>query len=127
MKLDANSIDEYWAAAPPVRRAGLELVEACVLSLSPGAEATFQHGMPFYTLAGRPYIAVASQRHHLSLYVVGLDDLLKGRDELAALVSGIDRGKNCLRFRDSQLDRLTVDLLDPIVRATYDSCAGLGR
>jgi hypothetical protein len=70
MKLDGDSIDEHRAVAPVGRRAGLELVEARVLSLSPGAKATFQRGMPFYTLAERPYVAVASQRHHLSRAVM---------------------------------------------------------
>lgn len=124
MKLDASTIPEYLDAAPEARRPALELVGARTLALSPGAEATFQHGMPFYTLAGEPYIAVASQRHHVSLYVVGLDRLLDARDDLAALVTGIDRGKNCLRFRDSQLERLTPDLVDPIIHAAFEARAG---
>ncbi len=127
MKLEANSISEYRDAAPEARRPALKLVDARTLALSPGAEPSFQHGMPFYTLAGEPYIAVASQRHHLSLYVVGLDGLLDARDDLGELVAGLDRGKNCLRFRDSQLDRLTPDLLDPTIRATYESRARAGH
>jgi hypothetical protein len=83
--------------------------------------------MPFYILAGQPYIAVASQLRHLNLYVVGLDGLLAERDDLRASVADIDRGKNCLRFRDSQLRRLTADLLDPFVRAAYDACAAVRR
>jgi hypothetical protein len=123
MKHDASTIQEYVEAAPPKRRAALELVGARTLALSPGVEATFQHGMPFYTLAAAPYIAVASQRRYLSLYIVGLEGLLADGSDFDVLVSGIDRGKNCLRFRDSQLGRLTTDLLDPLIIAAYASCA----
>jgi hypothetical protein len=127
MKLEANTISEYQESAPEARRSALRLVDARTMALSPEADATFQHGMPFYTLAGEPYIVVASHCYHLSLYVVGLDGLLDARDDLSELVAGLDRGKNCLRFRDSQLDRLTPDLLDPIIRGTKESRMGAGH
>ena len=77
------------------------------------------HGMPFYQRDGDPYIAVASQKHHISIYVVNLDQTLESHPDIAAEFNGINRGKNCLRFRPTQLDRLT-ETLDPLIAATRD-------
>lgn len=119
MRIEADTVDEYIAHAPAHRRQALRMVRDRIMETTPVVEETLDHGMPFFTVQGRSYIAVASQKHHVSLYVALLDASIAEDAELAAAVDGIDRGKNCLRFRDSRLDRLDVDLLDRLIAVTY--------
>lgn len=118
MRIEAESVDDYVRQVPEHRQEAVRLVCERVRRRTPGVEETLDHHMPFYRLDGDSYIAVASQKHHVSLYLVMLDETLDEEGDLADELADIDRGKNCLRFRDSQLDRLTVDLVDRIVDAT---------
>ncbi|MEO1064570.1 MAG: DUF1801 domain-containing protein [Actinomycetota bacterium] len=120
MRSDSPTIDAYLDELPDDRRAAVELVCARIEALTPAVSASMQHGMPFYELGGEAYVAVASQKRHVSVYVVDLDVTFDRVPELASAFAGIDRGKNCLRFRPTQLDRLTAAVLDPLIVATRD-------
>ncbi len=120
MRSDATTIADYLDELPGDRRAAVGVVCERIEALTPGVVGAMRHGMPFYERDGDAYIAVASQRHHVSVYVVGLGETLADDTELAAHLDGVDRGKSCLRFRPSQLDRLTPALLDPLIIATRD-------
>jgi hypothetical protein len=115
----AAAVERYIAGLQAERATAVRAVRDAILRDSPGVVATMDHGMPFYTLDGQPYIAVASQRRHVSVYVVGLDELLAEQPALAARFAAIDRGRNCLRYSKTRLPRLTTDALGPLVRATY--------
>lgn len=120
MHIEANSVEEYIHKAPERRQDTLRLVCDRVKRRTPDVEETLEHHMPFYKLDGDSYIAVASQKHHVSLYVVMLDETLRDHPGLSEAFANIDRGKNCLRFRDTQLERLDADLLDELIDATYE-------
>jgi len=79
-----------------------------------------QHGMPFYTLGGRAFIAVASQKHYVSLYVAGLEEILRTQPGLNAALEAFDRGRGCMRFRPAQLAKIPWDSIDALVVATLD-------
>jgi len=85
-----------------------------------------QHGMPFYTLGGRPFIAVASQKNYVSLYVVGLEETLRARPDIEAALEAFDRGKGCLRMRPAQLAKIPSDSINALVVATLDRHAKAG-
>jgi hypothetical protein len=112
-------VDRYIEALPPDRATAVRAACEAIVGGSPGVRSAIDHGMPFFTLDGQPYIAVANQKHHVSIYVVGLDGTLAGRPDLASGVAGIDRGRNCLRFSKSRLGRVTGDALGPLIEATY--------
>lgn len=127
MKTDATSVDSYLEVLPPSRRAAVATV--CErLRASTELVETFQHGMPFFTLGGEQFIAVASQKQYVSVYVAGLDETLPAaagahdarqeHADLGAELAGINRGKSCLRFRDTQLERLTSEVVDSLVEVT---------
>ena len=125
--------DAYLAELEPDRRAVLTpVVELVRGALQPGFEEAVSHGMatwsvPLSRLAttynGEPlmYTAVAAQKRHCSLYLMGLyADPASGREEefrarWTATGRRLDLGKSCLRFRaPADLD---VDLLREVLGA----------
>ena len=127
------TVDAYLEALEPDRRAVLGPVVDLVRSaVPPGYEEAVSHGMatwsvPLTRLAatynGEPlmYTAVAAQKRHSSLYLMGLyADPESGRDEefrrrWTATGRRLDLGKSCLRFRT--LADLDVELLREVLGA----------
>jgi hypothetical protein len=127
------TVDAYLAELEPDRRAVLApVVELVRGALQPGFEEAVSHGMatwsvPLSRLAttynGEPlmHTAVAAQKRHCSLYLMGLyADPESGRDEefrarWTATGRRLDPGKSCLRFRTP--DDLDVDLLREVLGA----------
>ena len=120
-------VDDYLAALDADRRAVLEpVVELVRGAVQPGFEEAVSHGMatwsvPLSRLAttynGEPlmYTAVAAQKRHSSLHLMGLyaDPDADRAEEFRRRWTGsgrrLDLGKSCLRFRT--LANLDVDLL----------------
>ena len=120
-------VDEYIAALDEDRRAVLgPVVELVRDAVQPGFEEAVSHGMATWsvplsrlstTYNGEPlmYAAVAAQKRHSSLYLMGLyADPDSGRAEdfrrrWTASGRRLDLGKSCLRFRTPA--DLDVDLL----------------
>lgn len=116
MKSTAATPDEYLAELPPERREALAAVRALVrANLPAGYEERMNWGMLSYeiplarypdTYNGQPlqYVALAAQKRHLALYLMGLygdadaEARLRAAFEAAGLA--MDLGKSCLRFRD---------------------------
>ncbi len=127
------SVDAYLAALEPDRRAVLgPVVDLVRGAVPPGYEEAVAHGMPAWsvplsrlstTYNGEPlmYTAVAAQKRHSSLYLMGLyADPESGRDEefrrrWTATGRRLDLGKSCLRFRT--LADLDVELLREVLGA----------
>jgi len=122
MRSESRDVREYLASLPEPRGAAVALVCERLRSASEavGLTETFQHGMPFFTQSGEQFIAVASQKHYVSLYVAGLEETLASHPALAEAVDGVARGKSCLRFRESRLDRVTPEFLDSLIEVTND-------
>jgi uncharacterized protein YdhG (YjbR/CyaY superfamily) len=95
VQTDATDVDGYLAQVPEERRAALtEMRDACRRLLGGFAES-MSHGMPTYSRDGTAEIAWASQKRHISLYVMRTDVLNAHRGQLA----GRDVGKGCIRYR----------------------------
>jgi uncharacterized protein YdhG (YjbR/CyaY superfamily) len=131
MHSDATTVDAYLAELTPERRAAMEAVRAVVLAnLPPGYVETMRWGMISYevplevypdTYNGEPlsYGGLASQKNHMSLYLMGIyaDEARRERFEQAYRATGkrLDIGKGCVRFRT--LDALPMDLVAEAVAA----------
>lgn len=126
MRSDAASVMEYVAGVPPERRGAVQELCNRAQAAAPYVAATMQHGMPFYTLGGRPFIAVASQKNYVSLYVVGLEETLRTRPDLNAALEAFDKGKGCVRIRPAQLAKIPWDSIDALLVATLDRQANGG-
>ena len=146
----AATAEEYVAALPPDRRASIEAVRRVILEHLPdGYREGMQYGMLGYyvpldrlpdTYNGQPlsYVALANQKHHMSLYLNSVygDAQAEGRlrDAFAAAGKKLDMGKSCVRFRS--LDDLPLDAIGAeIGRASVEEFiaryraarAGVGR
>ena len=135
MQSDAASVRAYLAELPEDRREIVEAVRAVILEHLPaGFEEGMQYGMIGYyvplerypvTYNGQPLgvAALASQKRHLSLYLMGIyGDDGEGswfRERWAASGKKLDMGKSCVRFR--RLDDLALDVVgEAIARTSVD-------
>jgi hypothetical protein len=135
MRSDADSVRAYLAELPEDRREVVEAVRAVVLeNLRPGFEEGIQYGMIGYSVPLERYpetyngqalclAALASQKRHLSLYLMGIygdeGENAWFRQRWSETGKKLDMGKSCVRFR--QLDDLALDVVgEAIARTTVD-------
>jgi Domain of unknown function (DU1801) len=135
MQSDAASVQAYLAELPEDRREIVEAVRAVILEHLPtGFEEGMQYGMIGYyvplerypvTYNGQPLgvAALASQKRHLSLYLMGIygydGESSWFRERWAETGKKLDMGKSCVRFR--RLDDLALDVVgEAIARTSVD-------
>ncbi len=123
--------DEYIAQLPPDRRAAIEAVREVILNRLPaGYVETIGWGMLAYvvpladypdTYNGQPalYVALASQKRYMSLYLMAVyaDEGQRLRFEAAWRATGkrLDMGKSCVRF--ARLEDLPLDVVGDAIAA----------
>ncbi len=118
MQSKAADVDRYIAEAPPERQAALRRVRELCLREMPDHEEAMAYGMPTYAREGRAEFAFASQKQHLSLYLMKQAVAQKHAEALAKL----DMGKGCIRYRKP--DAIDFDLLARLLRDTASSADG---
>ena len=127
-----QTVDEYLAQLPPNRLATVSALRQLILqNLPDGYQETILFGMINYvipletypvTYNKQPlsYVALASQTHYVSLYLMGIyaDDVSRQwfLDQYSASGKKLDLGKACLRFKS--LDDLPLDLVAHAVART---------
>ena len=115
MRIDAETADGYLAALPEDRREAISAVRDVIIEKLPdGYVEETRRGMISYeiplerypeTYNGQPlsYAALASQKRHMSLYLMGVycDQSTRQWFEREASERGakLDMGKACVRFR----------------------------
>ena len=142
MQSKAATVDKYLAELPADRRAALEAVLAVIRkNLDADFEEGMQYGMIGYYVPHRifpagyhcdpkqplPYAGLASQKNHMSLYMMSLygaasADRPEGgnahekwfRDAWAKTGKKLDMGKACIRFK--KLDDIALDVIGEAVR-----------
>lgn len=135
MASNARTPEEYISSLPADRAAAVEEVRRVIReNLPEGYEEGMQFGMIGWyvplerfpdTYNGQPLglAALASQKHHLSLYLNSVyGDPATERwfhDRYATSGKKLDMGKSCLRFK--QVDDLPLDVIgETIARADLD-------
>ena len=129
MNSDATTVEGYLSGLEPDRRAVVQEVRDVVSAAMPaGYDEAVAWGMITWsvpldrypdTYNGQPlaYVALAAQKRHYSLYLMGLySDGEQDRDFRSRwLASGrsLDMGKSCLRFK--RLEDLDLDLVADVV------------
>ncbi|MCO1581699.1 DUF1801 domain-containing protein [Crossiella sp. SN42] len=126
MQSSANTIEAYLAELPPDRRETVAAVREVVLANLPeGYDEGMDFGMICWhvplsrypdTYNGHPlgYVALASQKRYLSLYLMGAyadGDGFRARYE--ATGKKLNMGKSCVRF--TKLDDLPLELIGEVV------------
>ncbi len=133
----APTVAQYLASLPPDRRAVMVKVRTAVKRAMPkGYKESMGYGMimwsvPFSVLPdtynGHPlcYVALAAQKRHFALYLMGCYGDARLMAELRAGYKAaglkLDMGKSCLRFKS--LDDLAPDVVGRVISrvpmATY--------
>ncbi len=132
MQSDAKTPEAYLSELEPKRREAISAVRDVILeNLPDGYEEVMQYGMLSYvvplsefaeTYNGQPlmYIALASQKQYMSLYLTtvygdpALSDWFKQR--YLATGKKLNMGKSCVRFR--KLEDLPLDLVAEVTALT---------
>ena len=125
MKSKANNIEQYLNELPDDRKEAISIVRQTILeNLPEGYDEVMNWGMITYevpletypnTYNGKPlmYAALASQKNHMAVYLMGCYMVPEVRNEFekAYKKSGkrFDAGKSCIRFK--KIDDLPLDLL----------------
>ena len=131
MRSEAATVDEYLAELPVDRREAIGVVRGEILgNLPEGYEEAMNWGMVTYqvpleaypeTYNGQPlmYAALASQKNHMAVYLMGVysDEATRDRflDSYKATGKRLDMGKSCVRFR--HLDDLPLELIGEAIAA----------
>jgi hypothetical protein len=134
MQSTARTVTEYLASLPADRRAAAEqVIQVVRANADPLLEEGMQYGMvgwfvphrvfaPGYHVDPRqplPYACLASQKHHLSLYLMSVyaDDTPDEqwfRREWAKSGKKLDMGKSCIRFK--RVEDLALDVIGEAFR-----------
>jgi hypothetical protein len=131
MHSDATTVKEYLDSLPQDRRTALAKVRAVIRrNLPMGVVERMNWGMISYevplstypdTYNGQPlmFAALASQKRHMAVYLMGIygSDELRDWFEAAYRATGkrMDVGKSCVRF--TKLDDLPLDVVGEAVGA----------
>ena len=118
MQSKENSVEQYLNELPEDRKESLSIVrEAIVKNLPTGYVEVMNWGMITYevpletfpdTYNGKPlmYVALASQKNHMSVYLMGcyMSPEIRKKFENAYKQSGkkFDAGKSCIRFKKEE-------------------------
>lgn len=126
---EATTISDYLGELPSERRQAIEAVRGVILeNLPEGYEESMQFGMigycvplsrypKTYNAAPLNYVALASQKNHMAVYLMGCygDEKLARWFEAEFRKAGkkLNMGKSCVRFK--KLDDLPLDLIGEAV------------
>jgi hypothetical protein len=141
MQSKAKTVDDYLASLPADRRAPIAAVRDVVLrNLDAGYEEGIQYGMIGWYVPHRvfpagyhadpkqplPFAALASQKNHMSLYLMGVyggagadsgtetGDARWFREAWARTGKKLDMGKACVRFK--KIEDLALDVIGEAIR-----------
>ncbi len=103
-----REVQDYIDALPAKRADAFHYVRDRLLQIDDVIEA-FDYSMPTYSIGKRKLFALASQKNHVSLYVMHVEVLDLVREELA----GLSLGKSCVRF--TKTEQIPIEILDTLV------------
>lgn len=129
MKSNAETVEDYLDELPPDRREAIATIRDVINQHLPeGYVEQMEWGMVSWvvpltdypdTYNGRPlsYVSVASQKHHMAVYLMGLyaggPEEAWFRRQYAERGMPLDMGKSCVRFKG--LDEVPLDVLGEVV------------
>jgi uncharacterized protein YdhG (YjbR/CyaY superfamily) len=111
MHSEAETVDEYLETLKEERKEAIIKLREIVKTTHPKMEESMKYRMPTYSQQDQ-YIAFASQKLYISLYIRSAELILKYKNKLGK----VSLGKNCIRFRkivDMKFDVIK-DLLEEL-------------
>jgi uncharacterized protein YdhG (YjbR/CyaY superfamily) len=110
MHVEATTSHDYFEQLPTDRQIPMVRIRQLVRKHWPKAKEDMAYGMPTYHLGGQPVFALASQKNHITFYVMPYDLLSAFKHDLRTR----NCGKSCIRFK--RLEEEDMDLLERIVK-----------
>jgi len=120
MQSKAPNVEGYMRELPSERKVPLERLRRLCLEALDGYQECMEYGMPAYRRDGNIEVAFASQKQHISLYVLKQDVVDRHRQALGEC----SIGKGCIRFRKAGcIDFEAVRcLLQDVARSKSEPC-----
>lgn len=100
----------YFESLPSERQLPMAHLRQLIKRHWPKVKEDMAYGMPTYHLGGQPVFALASQKNHLTFYVIPYELLSAFKHDLRTR----NCGKSCIRFR--HLEEEDMDLVERIVK-----------
>jgi hypothetical protein len=132
--VDAKSFKEYFAMLPKERRVPMEFLHTFILKTAPSLKPNFIYNMPGYgsfpyTNAKKatvywPVIALASQKHYISLYICAVENGKYLAEKHKDTLGKVSVGKSCIRFK--RLEDLNLKTLKKVIQLAAKSPGLLG-
>ncbi len=132
----AKSVQEYIAAVPDERREVVVFLHDFIQKAAPNLKPYFAHNMLGYgkftyknykkEILGWPIIALASQKHYISLYVCAVDHGKYIAEKYKDTLGKVSVGKSCIRFK--KIEDLNLGALEKVIKLAAKSpgLAGVG-
>ncbi|MEM6801685.1 MAG: DUF1801 domain-containing protein [Bacteroidota bacterium] len=106
-----DAVESYIENLPEDRKSAINSIRDRLMHHLPeGSRINMDYRMPTFIVDEHILFALASQKHHMALYVMPFDLLADVKDELIHF----DMGKSCIRFRKLTGERM--DSLDKIIQ-----------
>ena len=128
MNIDAKSREEYFQKAED-RQDDLRALDAVIREAAPDLKPVLFGGMtgkmlgygmqPYQTKSMKqagewPILALAAQKHHMSLYVCAVEDGQYIAEKLQPKLGKVSCGKSCIRFK--KIDDLNLEVIREMLR-----------
>lgn len=115
MTSQARDVTAYIEDVPAERRAAIRKLRSLCRQNLTGYEECMEYGMPGYKRNGALEVSFASQKQHITLYVMKKDVV----DEFRGSLSGASIGKGCIRF--TKPDKIDFEVVKRLLRRTAES------
>lgn len=109
---------EYFEQLPEDRQLSMARIRQMIRKLWPKCKEDMLYGMPTFHVNGQPLFALASQKHHITFYVMPYDLLSAFKHDMRTR----NCGKSCIRFK--QVEQEDMDLLERIVKYVGTTSTG---
>ena len=120
MKSEAKTVDAYLLEVPEKRIQALNKLRQLCLKYLSEYEEGMVYKMPSYKRNGQVEVAFASQKQHISVYILKHEVMLNNKERL----KGLNHGKGCIRFSNpDKIDyQLIIDLLKETIKSDSQIC-----
>lgn len=125
----AESVSEYMRALPPERKVPIQFLHTLIQTVAPSLKPHFAYNMLGYgsfpyknykkEMIEWPVIALASQKHYISLYVCAADKGKYLAEKYAQDLGKVSVGKSCIRFK--KIEDLNIVVLKKVIKAAARS------
>lgn len=104
-----SEVQDYLDAVPQERKPVVDKLHELIIGLYPDAAVDMSYRMPTYK-AKDGWVAIANQKHYVSLYTCGAHHLVAFRDKYPR----IKTGKGCINFKAT--DRIPMQAVKTVIK-----------